>query len=239
MAKLPSVATTFGWISSICRNRWLSHASISSGCGSRLPGGRHLRTFAMYTSRARRGRSREQLVEQLARLADERDALLVLVEAGRLARRTSGRRPGRRRRRRPASAPRASRHRVQPAVAVGVAPRARRIGGSARAQGPQPQQPPQQPPPARSAEARLLGGAVRREHRELPARRCRAAVGAIGRRRSSRTSSSKWRLALHADELVDRHRRGSVGIHADRPASHPSGERCCLTGGLTRPSQRR
>ena len=46
VAKLPSVATTFGRISSICRKRWLSQASISSGCGSRLPGGRHLRTFA-------------------------------------------------------------------------------------------------------------------------------------------------------------------------------------------------
>ena len=41
---------TFGRISSICRKRWLSQASISSGCGSRLPGGRHFRTFAMKTS---------------------------------------------------------------------------------------------------------------------------------------------------------------------------------------------
>ena len=47
VAKLPSVATTCGWISSIWRKRWLSQASISSGCGSRFPGGRHLSTFAM------------------------------------------------------------------------------------------------------------------------------------------------------------------------------------------------
>ena len=47
VAKLPSVAITFGSISSIWRKRCGSHASISSGCGSRLPGGRHLRTFAM------------------------------------------------------------------------------------------------------------------------------------------------------------------------------------------------
>ena len=38
VAKLPSVATTVGSISAIWRKRWLSHASISSGCGSRLPG---------------------------------------------------------------------------------------------------------------------------------------------------------------------------------------------------------
>jgi hypothetical protein len=47
VAKLPSVATTVGSISSIWRKRCDSHASISSGCGSRLPGGRHLSTFAM------------------------------------------------------------------------------------------------------------------------------------------------------------------------------------------------
>ncbi len=34
VAKFPSVATTFGWISSICFHRWLSQAWISSGSGS-------------------------------------------------------------------------------------------------------------------------------------------------------------------------------------------------------------
>src|SRR3954468_11447539 len=56
VAKLPSVATTFGRISSIWRNRWPSQAAVSSGSGARWAGG-----------------------------PDERDALLVLVEAGRLA----------------------------------------------------------------------------------------------------------------------------------------------------------
>src|SRR6476469_1678690 len=50
VAKLPSVATTFGWISSICFQRWPSQAWISSGCGSRFPGGRHFSTFATNTS---------------------------------------------------------------------------------------------------------------------------------------------------------------------------------------------
>ena len=85
VAKLPSVATTFGWISSICFHRWPSQAWISSGCGSRFPGGRHFRTFATKTSLRVEADAREQLVEQLPGLADERHALLVLVEAGRLA----------------------------------------------------------------------------------------------------------------------------------------------------------
>ncbi len=46
VAKLPSVAISIGWISSICFQRCGSQDSISSGCGSRLPGGRHFRTFA-------------------------------------------------------------------------------------------------------------------------------------------------------------------------------------------------
>src|SRR3954447_7258286 len=40
-------------MSSIWRKRCGSHDSISSCCGSRLPGGRHLRTFAMKTSSRR------------------------------------------------------------------------------------------------------------------------------------------------------------------------------------------
>ena len=56
-------------ISSICRNRWPSQASISAAAGSRLPGGRHLSTFAMKHCPARQADLREQLVEQLAGLA--------------------------------------------------------------------------------------------------------------------------------------------------------------------------
>src|SRR3954468_21869479 len=50
VAKLPSVATTFGRISSTCFHRCPSQAWISSGSGSRFPGGRHFRTFATNTS---------------------------------------------------------------------------------------------------------------------------------------------------------------------------------------------
>src|SRR5215211_1327905 len=50
VAKFPSVATTFGSISSICFQRWPSHAWISSGSGSRLPGGRHFNTLTTNTS---------------------------------------------------------------------------------------------------------------------------------------------------------------------------------------------
>ena len=50
VAKLPSVTITRGRISASWRSSHGAHASISSGCGSRLPGGRHFTTFAMYTS---------------------------------------------------------------------------------------------------------------------------------------------------------------------------------------------
>ena len=84
VAKFPRVATTFGSMSSIWRKRCGSQAAISSGSGSRFPGGLHLRTFATKTS-AREADALEQPVEQLPRLPDERHALLVLVEPGRLA----------------------------------------------------------------------------------------------------------------------------------------------------------
>ena len=50
VAKFPSVAITRGSIRSIWRSRYGQQASISSGCGSRLPGGRDLRMLAMNTS---------------------------------------------------------------------------------------------------------------------------------------------------------------------------------------------
>ena len=53
VAKLPRVAITRGSISSIWRSRYGQQASISSGCGSRLPGGRDLRMLAMKTSSRR------------------------------------------------------------------------------------------------------------------------------------------------------------------------------------------
>ena len=45
----PSVTITFGRMISICRARNGVHVATSSGEGSRLPGGRHLTIFAMYT----------------------------------------------------------------------------------------------------------------------------------------------------------------------------------------------
>ena len=85
VAKLPSVATTFGWISSICFQRWPSHAWISSGCGSRFPGGRHLSTFATNTSARVRPIPASSLSSSFPAWPTNGHALLVLVEAGRLA----------------------------------------------------------------------------------------------------------------------------------------------------------
>jgi len=47
VAKLPSVTTTRGRTQSRVPDRYGRHASISSGSGSRLPGGRHRTTFVM------------------------------------------------------------------------------------------------------------------------------------------------------------------------------------------------
>jgi hypothetical protein len=51
--KRPSVTTTAGSSASSCRRRYGAQAAISSGCGSRLSGGRHLTTFVMKTSSRR------------------------------------------------------------------------------------------------------------------------------------------------------------------------------------------
>ena len=67
VAKLPSVATSVGWISSIWRKRCDSQASISSGCGSRLPGGPALEDVRDVDVLARQPDPVEQLAEQLAR----------------------------------------------------------------------------------------------------------------------------------------------------------------------------
>ena len=47
VAKFPSVTITLGSISCTCSSSRGLHASISSGSGSRLPGGRHRTTLAM------------------------------------------------------------------------------------------------------------------------------------------------------------------------------------------------
>ena len=59
--------------------------SISIGCGSRLPGGRHFRTLVIQTSSRVIPIPSEQLGQQPAGAADERQALAVLLGAGRLA----------------------------------------------------------------------------------------------------------------------------------------------------------
>ena len=75
--------------------------SISCGSGSRLPGGRHLRTLRHEHVGAGQADLVQQRVEQPPGLADERQALLVLVGARAPRRRTSGRRRRCRSRRRP------------------------------------------------------------------------------------------------------------------------------------------
>jgi hypothetical protein len=68
-----------------------------------------------------------------------------------------------------------------------------------------------------SAEARLLGGAVSREHGELAPRLRGAAVRALRIRVLEPQELLEVTLARHAHELVDRHRRRSVGRSPDAP----------------------
>ncbi len=62
-----------------------AHAAISSGSGSRLPGGRHLTTLVMNTSSRCQPMDPMSSVEQATGSTHERPALLVLVLAGPLA----------------------------------------------------------------------------------------------------------------------------------------------------------
>src|ERR1700743_2783554 len=45
----PTTSMIFGFNNAICRSRKGMHSAASAGFGSRLPGGRHFKTFAMYT----------------------------------------------------------------------------------------------------------------------------------------------------------------------------------------------
>ena len=169
----------------------------------------------MYTSSRDMPIPPEELVEELPRLADERVALLVLVEAGRLAdehqlglrvpdaeddlgaalgkaRSACSRRPR----------PRTASSSV-PAATAPAATTARRW----------------------TAEGGLLGGAVSREHGELLAHVRGVAVGAADRFPVA-DELLEVRLALHAHVLVDRHRRESLGKMRTlgatlRPARYP------------------
>ena len=68
-------------MSASCRSSHGAHASISSGCGSRLPGGRHFTTLAMYTSSRVRPMPSISCVSSLPARPDERLALQVLLLA--------------------------------------------------------------------------------------------------------------------------------------------------------------
>ena len=107
--KLPSVQITVGWISSTWRSRYSWQFSISTGCGSRLPGGRHLSTLAMNTS----ARAQPDLPEQLAPAACRRARRTAPPARPRWRRaprrRTSARRRRCRRRTRPSCASRPAR----------------------------------------------------------------------------------------------------------------------------------
>ncbi len=65
--------------------RYGAQAAISSGSGSRLPGGRHLTTLVMKTSLALPADGADELGQQAAGGAHERPALLVLVGTRALA----------------------------------------------------------------------------------------------------------------------------------------------------------
>ena len=81
----PTHRISFGFTSSIWRNRYGMQARTSSGRGSRLFGGRDLRMFAMNTCSRCQADRLEHRVEQLTGAADERLALAILVRARRLA----------------------------------------------------------------------------------------------------------------------------------------------------------
>src|SRR5919106_1179081 len=109
--------------------------------------------------------------------------------------------------------PWARRHCVQPAVsaakASSAARRLRTSGAAATA--------PAAAAASASAEARLLGGAVSREHGELARNPSRPAVGAGRIGLADPEELLEVALARHAHELVDRHRPGSLGRSPDAP----------------------
>ena len=111
-------------------------ASASSGLGSRLSGGRHFRTFAMKTSSRAKPSARIIDVEQLARAADERFALPVLLHARRFADEHPPRAWDCRRRTRSACASQCSAQRSQAATAARNASQSS-PAGAVGARGPQ------------------------------------------------------------------------------------------------------
>src|SRR5437868_10346978 len=204
VAKLPSVATTFGSISEICRKRWPSQASISSGWGSRLPGGRHLSTFATYTRSRSRPIPASSLSSSLPACPTKglpcwsswnpgASPTNIRSALGSPTPKTTWVRPS------------ASRHLVQPATSAAKAASSVAATASAATTARR-----------RSAKARLLGGAVSREDGELLAHVLGAAIGTVGIV-TVPDELLEMRLALHTHVLVDRHRHGSVSRIPDAP----------------------
>ena len=85
VAWLPSVAITFGLISAICSKSHGSHCELLLGQRVAVPRRAALERVRDVDVRTSQPDAGEQLVEELPGLADERDALLVFVETGRLA----------------------------------------------------------------------------------------------------------------------------------------------------------
>ena len=202
---------------------------------------------------ARQPDALEQPVEQLPGLADERDALLVLVEAGRLAdeHQVGVRVPGRRRR--PACGPRRAGSFAQPAVSSAYfrsssARAAASTGGeSTRCYGRSSgrsrtsrRSTRRRPPSGRSSAAAPRRGPRRRRtaRRAFMPPQC----GARGASASIADKVLEVLLALHAHVLVDRHGAslptgslgtGTVPVLRGRPAREPGRPielRSCGTG---------
>src|SRR2546430_1697602 len=195
VAWLPSVAITFGRISSTCRKRYGSQASFSSGTGSRLPGGLHFKTLHTYTCVRSRRIPASSLSSSLPAWPTNGIPCLSSWKPG--ASPTNIRSAcGSPTPNTTCVRPCARRHFVQPAtwrpkssssVSCSAAATASAATATATTQG------------------RLLGGGVRREHRELLAHMRRAAVRAVGLL-AVPDELFEVRFALHADVLVDRHR---------------------------------
>src|SRR4051794_40002100 len=195
VAWLPSVAITFGLISSTWRKRYGSHASFSSGTGSRLPGGRHLSTLQTKTSARVRPIPARSLSSSFPAWPTNGSPCLsswkpgasptnIRSASGLPLPKTTCVRPS------------CKRQRVQPATwrertSSSVKDSAAATGTAATT--------------ARTSVGRLIGGAVPGEDRELLAHVRRRAVRAV-RLLAASDELLEVRLALHADVLVDRHR---------------------------------
>ena len=193
VAKFPSVQITFGRISAIWRKRWLFARGDLLGLGVAVPGRaalEHVHDGHVVTGEVDAG---EELVEELTGGADERDALLVLVEARGLAHehhvgvgRARPEHDLRARRRERAAC--AARDRVAQRGELGCGSLSASMAAAATA-------PATAAAASRgAAEARLLAGAVSREDRELTLRLRRSrSRGTAGSRRSGRAPRSATR----------------------------------------------